>query len=198
MITVIPTRAFALVVIILLTSCAVGVGKPVLQMPLTTFKVEQHFGEYLGTYEGIVYGGYHTGTDLIAAPDTPVLAMAAGKVIRLGALFNDPAAGGWYSVIDHPALGIHTLYLHTKEPNVRMGDWVQAGQVIAYIIQPTRFPAHLHIEVKPRNMPIRKADDSIAYFVNPKTIPVGNQGYVISQNDLQRYWIDPETLIDLK
>jgi murein DD-endopeptidase MepM/ murein hydrolase activator NlpD len=196
MIAIFPTRVFVLGLSILLASCAISVGKPVLHMPLSSWDVEQHFGEYLGTYEGIVYDGYHTGTDFVAAPDTPVFAMAAGEVIRIGILFDDPTEGGWYSVIDHPALGIHTLYLHTKEPNVRLGDVVQKGQVIAHIIQPTRFPAHLHVEVKPRDVPIRKSDGSVGYFANPTTQPVGNQGYVLSQKDLQRFWLDPETLID--
>jgi murein DD-endopeptidase MepM/ murein hydrolase activator NlpD len=166
-----------------------------LRMPLHAGEVAQHFGEYRGTYEGVAYGGYHTGTDFEVVPDSPVLAMATGKVIRIGLLFDDPEAGGWYSVIDHPQFGIHTQYLHTKEPLVKVDDTVQAGQVIAEIIQPTRFPPHLHIEVKPRQISMLKADGSTAYIVNATTSPKGNLGYALSKDDLQRFWIDPISLM---
>jgi murein DD-endopeptidase MepM/ murein hydrolase activator NlpD len=181
-----------------LSSCAV-VGIKVTQLPLhtpiSTCLLEQKFGEYLGTYEGVDYNGFHTGLDLIVEPGTPVSAMAAGKVIRIGILFDTAEQGGWYTVIDHESLGIHTQYLHTKQPRVKLGAFVQRGEVIADVIQPTLFPAHLHVEVKPRDVVIRKPDGSTWYFANKTTTPRGNHGYVLSETDLNHYWRDPMLLM---
>jgi murein DD-endopeptidase MepM/ murein hydrolase activator NlpD len=154
------------------SSCATWVTIAPLNSPVSTCVLEQAFGEYLGTYEGVDYNGYHTGIDLIVEPGTPVSAMATGKVIRVGLLFDKASDGGWYTVIDHESIGIHTQYLHTKEPRVKLGDFVQKGEVIADVIQPTLFPAHLHIEVKPRDVVIRR-----------------------QESDLRRYWIDPMPLM---
>jgi murein DD-endopeptidase MepM/ murein hydrolase activator NlpD len=177
------------------SSCALNLKVAPLHAPITYCELEQKFGEYLGTYEGVDYNGYHTGVDLIVEPGTPVSAMAAGKVIRVGLLFDKASEGGWYTVIDHETLGIHTQYLHTKEPRVKVGSFVQRGEVIAEVILPTLFPAHLHIEVKPRDLPISRLDGSIWFFANTKTVPAGNNGYVLSEKDLYRYWLDPMPLM---
>jgi murein DD-endopeptidase MepM/ murein hydrolase activator NlpD len=178
-----------------LCSCATGIRQLPLQMPVATCGLEQKFGEYLGVYEGTTYNGYHTGIDLAVGPGTPVAAMAAGKVLRIGILFAKPADGGWYTVIEHQGLGIHTQYLHTSKPRVKEGDHVSQGEIIAQVMQPTLFPAHLHIEVKPTNASIRKPDGSVGYFANSKSVPVGNFGYVLSPEDLQLFWIDPVALL---
>jgi murein DD-endopeptidase MepM/ murein hydrolase activator NlpD len=177
------------------SSCVTGITIAPLNSPVSTCVLEQSFGEYLGTYEGVDYNGYHTGVDLIVEPGTPVSAMAAGNVIRVGLLFDKASDGGWYTVIDHESLGIHTQYLHTKEPRVKVGAFVQKGEVIAEVIQPTLFPAHLHIEVKPRDVVIRRQDGAIWYFANKATVPKGNNGYVLSESDLRRYWMDPMPLM---
>jgi murein DD-endopeptidase MepM/ murein hydrolase activator NlpD len=184
-----------MLLLICLSSCAVGITVAPLHSPISTCLLEQKFGEYLGTYEGVDYNGYHTGIDLIVEPGVPVSAMADGKVIRVGILFETPSEGGWYTVIDHEALGIHTQYLHIKEPRVKVGSMVRRGQVIAEVIEPTLFPAHLHVEVKPRDVDIRKPDGSIWFFANKTTTPRGNNGYVLSEEDLRRYWRDPMPLL---
>jgi murein DD-endopeptidase MepM/ murein hydrolase activator NlpD len=178
-----------------LGSCAIGVRKFPLQIPISNCTLEQKFGEYLGTYEGVVYEGYHTGVDLIVLPGTPIGAMATGRVIRTGLLFNKAQEGGWYIVIEHEALGIYTQYLHVAEPRVNVGAMVKQGEIIADLMDPTLFPAHLHIEVKPKDLPIRLPDGGVAYFANAKTSPKGNRGYVLSEVDLRRYWIDPMSLL---
>jgi murein DD-endopeptidase MepM/ murein hydrolase activator NlpD len=182
---------------VLVSSCAFGIKGVLLPLrtPVSTCMLEHKFGEYLGTYEGVDYNGFHTGLDLIVEPGTPVSAMAAGKVIRVGVLFAKPSDGGWYTVIDHESLGIHTQYLHTKKPRVKIGALVQRGEVIAEVIQPTLFPAHLHVEVKPRDVVIRKPDGSIGYFANKLSTPKGNHGYVLSEADLNQYWRDPMLLM---
>jgi murein DD-endopeptidase MepM/ murein hydrolase activator NlpD len=190
-----PLFCIAFSAALVLSSCATGMKVAPLHTPISTCELEQKFGEYLGTYEGVDYNGFHTGVDLIVEPGTPVSAMAAGRVIRIGLLFDTASEGGWYTVIDHDKLGIHTQYLHTNEPRVKVGAYVQRGEVIAEVILPTLFPAHLHIEVKPRDVLIKRQDGSTWFFANSGTTPKGNNGYVLSETDLNRYWLDPMPLM---
>lgn len=70
---------------------------------------------------------YHSGMDISADYDEPVVAADNGKVI-----YADWLGGyGECVMIDHGG-GLVTLYGHNNELNVQEGQMVQQGQVIAY------------------------------------------------------------------
>lgn len=86
----------------------------------------------------------HTGTDLPAPSGTKVLAAGNGEVIM----------AGWYGaygnavIIDHGG-GYTTLYGHNSKLGVKVGDMVNAGDVISYVGSTGwSTGAHLHFEVR--------------------------------------------------
>ena len=92
--------------------------------------------------------GGHSGTDFKAEVGTPIYSGFAGKVTR--ANWN-VRANGYCVEIDHPKLGIKTLYLHLSRVKVKPGQIVQAGQQIAESGNTGRtFAPHLHYEIQKR------------------------------------------------
>ena len=92
--------------------------------------------------------GGHSGTDFKAEGGTPIYSGFAGKVTR--ANWN-VRANGYCVEIDHPKLGIKTLYLHLSRVKVKPGQIVQAGQQIAESGNTGRtFAPHLHYEIQKR------------------------------------------------
>ena len=75
---------------------------------------------------------YHTGIDVANAMYTPIHAAGAGKVIWSGRSPYDPA---WIVIIAHSSRLV-TWYAHidngSHPPRVRAGEYVAAGEVIAY------------------------------------------------------------------
>lgn len=89
----------------------------------------------------------HNGIDIGAAPGTPVLASASGRVIvaKVGG-YN----GGYGNmiVITHDN-GIQTVYAHLRTVNVSPGQTVSQGQVIGGVGNTGRSTGpHLHFEVR--------------------------------------------------
>ncbi len=92
--------------------------------------------------------GGHSGTDFKAKVGTPIYSGFAGKVTR--ANWN-VRANGYCVEIDHPKLGIKTLYLHLSRVKVKRGQTIQAGQQIAESGNTGRtFAPHLHYEIQNR------------------------------------------------
>jgi len=90
----------------------------------------------------------HSGTDFKAKVGTPIYSGFAGKVTR--ANWN-VRANGYCVEIDHPKLGIKTLYLHLSRVKVKRGQTIQAGQQIAESGNTGRtFAPHLHYEIQNR------------------------------------------------
>src|SRR3989344_6644390 len=96
---------------------------------------------------GVDTGAYvipHKGTDLKAKFGTEVFAMNRG-VVKLAREYQ---AYGKTILIDH-GLGLQTLYLHLSKMNVKEGDIVERGKIIAlsgdtgYITGP-----HLHLSIR--------------------------------------------------
>lgn len=90
--------------------------------------------------------GYNA-VDLAAPIGTPIRAAAAGKVIV-------SKSSGWnggygnYIVIKHPN-GTQTLYAHASSNAVGIGDYVEAGETIAYVGTTGKSTGpHLHFEVR--------------------------------------------------
>jgi len=97
---------------------------------------------------------YHLGIDLACANGTNVLAFNSGEVLKSEYHYSY----GNYVLIDHGG-GISTLYAHMSENKVRVGDHVEAGQLVGYVgLTGSTSGYHLHFEtrengsvVNPRN-----------------------------------------------
>jgi murein DD-endopeptidase MepM/ murein hydrolase activator NlpD len=86
----------------------------------------------------------HRGTDFRAPSGTPVHASNAGEVVLARELYYE----GNCVVIDH-GLGFMTLYMHLSKFEVKEGDKVQKGQVIALSGGTGRVTGpHLHLSVR--------------------------------------------------
>ena len=90
---------------------------------------------------------YHSGTDIAAPEGTPILAAATGTVTIANATDSWGGSYGYYVKIDHGG-GLTTLYAHCSGICARVGQQVQAGQVIAYVGHTGRATgSHLHWEI---------------------------------------------------
>jgi LysM repeat protein len=110
--------------------------------------------EYAGYYIRPIRGGRRTqgvhgfnAVDLADVIGTPIYASASGVVVM-------SKIGGWnhgygnYVVISHPN-GTQTLYAHTSQNLVQIGDQVQQGQMIARIGSTGKSTGpHVHFEIR--------------------------------------------------
>ena len=94
------------------------------QPPLSNITLTSHYG-FQRVYNGVPRSG-HNGADIRAANGTKVLAPFAGTVILTG--FHYYAGGSVY--IDS-GNGVITAFFHLSEINVKKGDKVSKGQVVA-------------------------------------------------------------------
>ncbi|MEX2011849.1 MAG: peptidoglycan DD-metalloendopeptidase family protein [Chloroflexota bacterium] len=78
---------------------------------------------------------FHKGIDIAAPMYTPIRAAGAGTVVFAGPNPYDPYPKAWIVIIAHSA-NLQTWYGHVdnsvRPPTVHPGQWVRAGQVIAY------------------------------------------------------------------
>ena len=74
------------------------------------------------------YGGRHPGIDYATPVGEPFVASGAGNVIYAGENPQRPARG-IHVWLDHGD-GVQTVYMHAKQLWVRVGDRVEAGQVL--------------------------------------------------------------------
>lgn len=96
-------------------------------------------------------GTAHTGIDIPAPVNTPIVAVKAGRVKEAYPNGRQTGNGWWtygkYLIIDH-GNGEVTLYAHCNYLNVSAGDYVSQGQVIAGVGNTgNSFGNHLHIEL---------------------------------------------------
>ena len=94
------------------------------QPPLANITLTSHYG-FQRVYNGVPRSG-HNGADIRAANGTKVLAPFAGTVLLTG--FHYYAGGSVY--IDS-GNGVITAFFHLSEINVKKGDKVAKGQVVA-------------------------------------------------------------------
>lgn len=92
----------------------------------------------------------HNGVDFAKAAGSNIYAVAPGRVVYSGSL------GGYGNtvIIAHSA-SISTLYAHASQLLVKVGDNVEAGQVIARVgATGTATGPHLHFEVRKDGSPV--------------------------------------------
>ncbi len=98
---------------------------------------------------------FHTGFDIAGTGSDgrgiygkPIVSANAGKVIFTQTSYVPGRGYGIYVIVDHGG-GISTLYGHTSKLAVRVGDYVQKGQTIAYVGSTGWSTGpHLHFEVR--------------------------------------------------
>ena len=97
----------------------------------------------------------HTGIDIPMPPGTPIMAARDGVVAKTG---NNSTMGfrgyGNFVLVDH-GNGIKTLYAHCLNVNVRAGQHLRQGQVVATVGRTGRASTdHLHFEVRINDKPV--------------------------------------------
>lgn len=95
------------------------------------------------SYNGGPYNAFHTGLDIAGTTGVDIFAPAPGVVVFAGPL----TVRGNATMIDH-GWGVFTGYMHQSEMLVRVGDRVEAGQLIGKVGATGRAEGpHLHWEV---------------------------------------------------
>lgn len=142
----------------------VGGGQALFLSPIANAILTQGFGPSYYAFEP-PYGPYphfHTGIDLAAPENSPVLAAADGEVTLVG---RDPWGYGNYVVISHDG-GLATLYAHLNTVMVASGQLVLQSQQIANEGSTGNSTGpHLHFEVRVGGVPT----DPIPYL--PPLVP---------------------------
>ena len=100
---------------------------------------------YISSYWGDGRG--HKGIDLAAVRGTPILAAESGTVVRAWTADSWGMGWGYHVLIKHDNT-YSTLYAHACELVVYEGQYVERGQLIAYVGNTgNSFGNHLHFEV---------------------------------------------------
>jgi murein DD-endopeptidase MepM/ murein hydrolase activator NlpD len=130
----------------------VGAGQTLFIWPIANAILTQGFGPSNYAFEP-PYGQYphfHTGIDLAAPVNSPVLAAADGEVTLVG---FDPWGYGNYVVISHDG-GMATVYGHLNAAQVTVGQLVLQSQQIANEGSTGNSTGpHLHFEVRVGGVP---------------------------------------------
>ena len=126
----------------------VGGKMPLKQMPASAMNTSSNFiWPVAGGYVSCGINGYwgHTGMDIAAGTGTAVYASASGIVTK--AAYNTTGYG-YHIIISHGG-GVETLYGHNSKLYVKVGDWVNQGQLIAAVGRTGRATGpHVHFEVR--------------------------------------------------
>lgn len=87
----------------------------------------------------------HTGTDIKAAEDTPILSCTSGIVQHIG---TNPSAGNYLVVRDEQGFMYHYYHMVRLTDFLKAGDRVSAGDVIGHVGNTGNSSAnHLHLSV---------------------------------------------------
>ncbi|MBN8882050.1 MAG: M23 family metallopeptidase [Salana multivorans] len=113
--------------------------------PLPNGRYVSGYG-FRGPIAGVIGAMFHAGVDLAAPLGYPIRAASAGTVSYVGNGNRQFGLSGWAVVVDHGD-GVQTSYNHMAAPGVlvRVGDQVEAGQIIALVGSEGRASGpHLH------------------------------------------------------
>jgi murein DD-endopeptidase MepM/ murein hydrolase activator NlpD len=95
-------------------------------------------------------GAHHDGIDIPARKGTPVRAAEAGRVVHSG---NSLAGYGNMVILKHTG-AFSTVYAHNRKNLVRVGQFVDKGDVIAEVGDTGRATApHVHFEIRHNGSP---------------------------------------------
>lgn len=107
-----------------------------------------HFGYRIDPFTG--KNALHRGLDIAARMGAPIVAPADGVVT-----FSGSYGSYGNAVMLFHGYGVSTLYAHAKSLNVRVGEKIKRGDVIAYVGNSGRSTAtHLHYEVIVHGVPV--------------------------------------------
>jgi len=121
---------------------------PLMESHVNDYPISSHFGYRLDPIHHLP--SMHQGVDFLAPIGTPIVATADGVIIKAGHVDSY----GLLLEIQH-ANGFKSKYAHTSLIQVKLGDQVKQGQLIAYVGNSGRSTgAHLHYEVLMSNKPI--------------------------------------------
>ena len=111
--------------------------------------------------------GNHTGIDIPAPKNTPILAAKSGVVVTSIMGSGSYWSYGNYVLVSHSD-GTSTLYAHMEKRNVSKGQVVKQGDVVGYVGTTGRSTGnHLHFEVRvngSRTDPLNYFKDMPLYF----------------------------------
>ncbi len=110
--------------------------------------VTSHFGTRTSPFSGILK--FHEGMDIAAQTGTPIVAAADGVVIKSG------FGTGYGNMVEiSHGYGYKSLYAHNSRLNVKAGQRVRRGEVIAYVGDTgSSTGPHLHYEVRLNGLPV--------------------------------------------
>ena len=110
--------------------------------------VTSPFGNRISPFSGILT--FHEGLDIAAQTGTPIVAPADGVVIKAG------FGTGYGNMVEiSHGYGIKTIYGHNSRLNVKPGQRVKRGDVIAYLGDSgSSTGPHLHYEVRVNGLPV--------------------------------------------
>lgn len=101
-----------------------------------------HYGPRYDPISGVP--GFHSGTDFGDWYGTPILASKSGQVYSAGWI-----SGYGNTVIINHGDGVQTLYAHAESLNVSAGQYVNQGDVVAYVGSTGWSTGpHLHFEIR--------------------------------------------------
>lgn len=142
------------------------------------------YGNRTYTLNGKQVSDFHLGIDLISAKygTDYIVAFADGKVIYAG--YNGSYGNVVY--IDH-GNGYQTRYAHQKYLNVKVGDYVQKGDVLGYMGTTGNSTGnHVHFEVRLNSNTV----DPYDYVFNGKEFPLaGDYTGVITYQAYTDKWL---------
>lgn len=110
--------------------------------------VTSPFGNRISPLNGKIQ--FHEGIDIAAQIGTPVVAPADGMVIKVG------FEAGYGNVVElSHGYGLKTVYGHNSRINVKLGQHVKRGDVIAYSGNTgSSTGPHVHYEVRVNGLPV--------------------------------------------
>ncbi len=140
--------------------------------------------EFLWPVEGGILRPYasnqHRGIDIEAEEGTPVVAVAAGKIIYARYIEGSSSSLDHTVSIQHNEGDLRTTYLQVKDLRIRTGDEVKQGQVIAVVGKSSDSVTeanHLHFGVK-----LGRSDYRNPFDFLPLTAVSGTQEEVKEQS----------------
>ncbi|PWM25939.1 MAG: hypothetical protein DBX44_01315 [Oscillospiraceae bacterium] len=125
----------------------VGGKRPLDQIPSGGTSSGNFIWPAAGGYVSCGFYGYwgHTGMDIACDAGTPVYAAASGTVTKVA---YNTTGYGYHILINHGG-GVETLYAHNSKLYVKVGEWVEQGQLIAAVGRTGRATGnHVHFEIR--------------------------------------------------